>query len=195
MSYLVSVSRNTVKKIGEIKGNLAQETKLEPKDIINQCGPSRVSLIEKIGCSKSRSVEQKAIGKESIENFVTEHKGIDIMAFTDGSVKNRADENLPQTLGYGACSSILIPVGNSENVRASNKHVGILTNNVECEVAGIELALEQINEYAEEVFQERMNAEAFIFCDCLSAIDIVCNQTDVTTRLKKIRNMWKNSTC
>ena len=124
MSYLVSVSRNTVKKIGEIKGNLAQETKLEPKDIINQCGPSRVSLIEKIGCSKSRSVEQKAIGKESIENFVTEHKGINIMAFTDGSVKNRADENLPQTLGYGACSFILIPVGNSVNISSSNKHVG-----------------------------------------------------------------------
>ena len=47
MSYLVSVSRNTVKKIGEIKGNLAQDTKLESKDIINQCGPSRVSLLEK----------------------------------------------------------------------------------------------------------------------------------------------------
>ena len=35
------------------------------------------------------------------------------------------------------------------------------------------------------------NEHAFIFCDCLSAIDIVCKQSDVTTRPKKMKNIWQ----
>ena len=50
------------------------------------------------------------------------------MVSTDGSVKTRNQENLPQTLGYGACSAIIIPIGNNQDVIPSNKHVGILTN-------------------------------------------------------------------
>ena len=46
-----------------------------------------------------------------------EHKGHNIMAFTDGLVKTSAEDNLPQTLGYGACASILVPIGNSLDVQ------------------------------------------------------------------------------
>ena len=54
-----------------------------------------------------------------------------IMVFTDGSMKTREKE----ILGYGACLAILIPIGNNKDIIQSDPHIGILTNNVECEVA------------------------------------------------------------
>ena len=56
------------------------------------------------------------------------YRGQNIMIFTDRSVKMSNKENLPQTLGYGACSAIIIPIGNNQDVIPSNKHVGVLTN-------------------------------------------------------------------
>ena len=172
LSFLVNVSKNVEKKIKDIECSLAPEIKVQPLDLIKQCAPTKKSLVKGIGSSKNRSTEQKAIGKEAIENFVSEHKGQNIMVFTDGSVKNRDSEGMPQTLGYGACASILIPVEIGRDVIPSNKHVGLITNNVECEVAGIELALNQIVQYIKDISIDCYNKEIFIFCD--SAIDIVC---------------------
>ena len=84
--------------------------------------------------------------------------------------------------------SILIPVGNQIEVIPSNSYVGKITNNVECEVAGIELALEQIAKYPPDIY----NKEAFIPCDCMSAIDIVCGQWDISSSIERFRNIWKN---
>ena len=114
------------------------------------------------------------------------------MVFTDGSVKNRDSEGMPQTLGYGACASILIPVEIGRDVIPNNKHVGLITNNVECEVAGIELALNQIVQYIKDISINCYNKEIFIFCDCTSAIDIVCNQSDISSRVTELRNIWTN---
>ena len=59
------------------------------------------------------------------------------MIFTDGSVKNRSKENLPPTMGYGGCASVLIPIGNSFEVSIKSEPVGAVVDNVECEVAGL----------------------------------------------------------
>ena len=192
LSFLVNVSKNVEKKIKDIECSLAPEIKVQPLDLIKQCAPTKKTLVKGIGSSKNRSTEQKAIGKEAIENFVSEHKGQNIMVFTDGSVKNRDSEGMPQTLGYGACASILIPVEIGRDVISNNKHVGLITINVECEVAGIELALNQIVQYIKDISINCYNKEIFIFCDCTSAIDIVCNQSDISSRVTELRNIWTN---
>ena len=41
---------------------------------------------------------------------------------------------------------MVVPVDDSQDVSVSTKEVGLVTNNVECEVAGIALALQNIAE-------------------------------------------------
>ena len=100
LSFLVHVSKNVSKKITNIECSLAPEVKVDPEDLVNQCALTRESIVNGIGSSKSRSADQKTIGKDAIEKFVGDHERDHIMVFTDGSVKNRESEGLPQTLGY-----------------------------------------------------------------------------------------------
>ena len=95
------------------------------------------------------------------------------MVFADGSVKDRNSEGMTQTLGYGACAFIPILVGNERDVIPNIQHVGLITNNVECEVAGIELALNQIVKYIKAIPINSYIKKAFIFCAFTLAIDIV----------------------
>ena len=50
-------------------------------------------------------------------------------------------------MGFGACAAILIPLEEENEAVVRSKEVGIVTDNVECEVVGIELALEAIDQY------------------------------------------------
>ena len=67
--------------------------------------------------------------------------------YTDGSAHNRSKEQLPQLLGFGAYAAVLIPSEDERTSLISAKDVGTATDNVECEVVGVQIALEAINEY------------------------------------------------
>ena len=82
-----------MKKVEDVKGWIQSEVRVTSNDIIAQCAPERMSLVKNIGSSKARSKEQQRIGREVIENFIKEHEGKSIIAFTDGSIKVRNQEN------------------------------------------------------------------------------------------------------
>ena len=170
---------------------MREEMKLSSDDMIMQCAPQRIEIVKNIGNSKGRTQEQKQKGKESIEKFIQDHEGKDVMVFTDGSIKMRKPaENLPPTLGFGACASVLIPPSKTHIIES--KYVGTLTNNVECEVAGIMLALEQTVHWIQKNRNLNRSFDVYVLCDCTSAIDIVINQSDIKTRLEILRNIWKS---
>ena len=50
-------------------------------------------------------------------------------------------------MGYGACASVLIPIGNFFEISTKTEPVGVVVDNVECEVAGIKVALQHMTEY------------------------------------------------
>ena len=72
-----------------------------------------------------------------------------------------------------------------------SKEVGLVTNNVECDVAGIALALQNIAEQFPSQDTSESHRKAFILSDCQAAIDIVCLQSNVAYRTQVIQEIWK----
>ena len=112
------------------------------------------------------------IAKRAIDTFHEENHREAILVYADGSVKNRKGKCLSRSLGYGACSSVVVPVDDFQDVSVSTKEVGQVTNNVECEVAGLALALQNIVKqfHGQETSESRR--KAFTLSDCQAAIDI-----------------------
>ena len=73
----------------------------------------------------------------------------------------------------------------------STKDVGTASHNVECEIVGVQIALEAIDEYVKSLGRNG-NLNAFILTDCIAAIDIACNQTNPEKRIQNFREIWKH---
>ena len=126
---------------------IAKHKQLAPEDMVMQSSIIRKSIIQDVGNSKSRTNEQREAAKAAIEEFHRDNCGNSILVYTDGSIHNRKKEQLPQSLGFGACAAVLIPL-EEETAVVTSKCVGTMTDNVECEVVGIKIALSAISEYS-----------------------------------------------
>ena len=103
----------------------------------------------------------------------------------------RKKEQLPQSLGFGACAAVLIPL-EEETAVVTSKCVGTMTDNVECEVAGIKIALSAISEYVTNPTYSKQNCHAYILTDYIAVIDIVCNQNSPGERAESFKGIWKD---
>ena len=66
----------------------------------------------------------------------------------------------------------------------------MITNNVECEVEGIALALRELSKLM--LNSRCKKKEAFILSDCQAAIDIVCLQNNKSYRTNTLRGIWRS---
>ena len=110
---------------------------------------------------------------------------------TDRSVHNRDKDKLPQTLGYGAGAAVLIPLEADKNVIVTVENVGTATDNVECEVTGVMIALNTVEKYTVGSNYGVTDLEAFILTDCVAAIDVVCDQTQPEKRSDTFKEIWR----
>ena len=149
-----------------------------------------MDIVTKVGSTSNRSREQQIEAKSAIDNFHKDNIEEAVLVYTDGSVKNRHESCLSKSLGYGACSSIMFLLEETETMITSTKEVGMITNNVECEVEGIALALRELSKLM--LNSRCKKKEAFILSDCQAAIDIVCLQNNKSYRTNTLRGIWRS---
>ena len=115
-----------------------------------------------------------------INMFLNNKLGSNVLVFSDGSAMGKS-------FGHGGCGVVVVPPDQGD-VKVSSKFVGKMTENVECEVEGIVLALvEALRFYKESGIK---NDCCYIFSDCESAIDIFVNQNDVQKWSCPLRRSW-----
>ena len=114
LSYLKSVAKTVKGRMNDLGISPAKAKSITPEDILAQRSIERISVIEKVGNSKTRTKEQVTTAKEAIDDFHNANRWESILVYTDGSVHNRCKEQLPQTLGFGACSSSYL-IGRKKN--------------------------------------------------------------------------------
>ena len=151
-------------------------------ELITECQSFQsIDIFEgNIGSSKNRSQAQKDMALTQINMFLNNKLGTNLLVFTDGSA-------MGQSFGHGGCGVVIVPPEQGE-VKVFSKFVGKLTENVECEVEGIVLALvEALRFYKESGI---VNDCLYIFSDCESAIDIFVNQNDVQKWSCPLRRSW-----
>ena len=134
----------------------------------------------KIGNSKSRSQAQKDIALSQLNIFLNDKLGTNVLVFSDGSAMGKS-------FGPGGCGVVLVPPY-QEDVKVSSKYVGAFTENVECEVEGVVLALTEALNYYREAGIE--SDSCYVFSDCESAIDILVNQNDIQKWSCALRRAW-----
>ena len=179
LAYLKGVSSTLNKTLEDLGVEVESPKAILPDDIVMQRTLEKIEIVKNVGNTSNRSKEQQLMAKRAIDTFHEENHKEAIIVYTDGSVKNRKEKCLSRSLGYGACSSVVVPVDDSQDVSVSTKEVGLVTNNVECEVAGIALALQNIAEQFPGQDTSESHRKAFILSDCQAAIDIVCLQSNV----------------
>ena len=146
-----------------------------------------MDIVTKVQTSSNRSREKQLAAKSAIENFHKDNIKEAVILYTDGSVKNRHESCLSKSLGYGACSSIVFLLEETETMITSTNEVGMITNNVECEVEGIALAL---REFSKLMLNSRCKKKkALILSDCRAAIDIVDLQNNKFYRTNTLRGI------
>ena len=132
-----------------------------------------------IGSSKSRSQAQIQSAITQMDTFLEDKHGVNLLVFTDGSA-------MEKSIGKGGCGAVVVPP--EGEVRVSSKFVSNFTENVECEVEGLVLALSEAVKYYQESGQQ--NDCCYIFTDCKSAIDILVFQKDVVRWSSALRRSW-----
>ena len=103
-----------------------------------------------------------------------------LLVFSDGSV-------MGNTIGQGGCGVVVVPPDLTEIT--TSKFVSRFTENVECEVEGVVLALSEALNYCKG--SDIRDNICYIFTDCESAIDIFCNQHDLQKWSSALRRSWK----
>ena len=92
-----------------------------------------------------------------------------------------------ESFGHGGCGVVVVPPDQNE-VKVTSKFVSRFTENVECEVEGVALALAEALRFYQE--SGTRNDCCYIFSDCESAIDIFVNQSDVQKWSSALRRSW-----
>ena len=163
-----------------------------PDDIIEQRTLETFEIVKNVGNTSNRSKEQQIEAKNAIDTFHREYSEGALIAYTDGSVKNRHEKCLSKSLGYGACSSVMVHFNDCKNIKVSTGEVGVVTNNVECEVEGIALALKETSMFFKNVMTSKEHRKAYVLSDCKAAIDIVCLQNNISYRTDTLRQIWSS---
>ena len=92
------------------------------------------------------------------------------------------------SIGHGGCGVVVVPP-NQTDVKTTSKFVSKFTENVECEIEGIVLALNEAVSFYHQ--SEIRNDNCYIFTDCESAIDVFVNQNDVVKWSDALLRAWK----
>ena len=154
---------------------------LVPELILESRSFQSLNIFEgEIGSSKNRSQSQIESAIAQLNEFLKDKQGANVLVFSDGSAMGRS-------IGLGGCGAVLVPPDGAE-VRVTSKFVSQLTENVECEVEGVILALSEALTYYEETGKQ--NDNCYIFTDCESAIDILVKQNDVVKWSSALRRSW-----
>ena len=180
LSYLKHSSR----KIEQVmKSNFAvikERQPLIPELIVEARQFTSIEIFEgEIGNSKKRSQAQGEKAKVQLAKFL-EDKGSNVLVFSDGSA-------MGTSIGCGGCGVVLVPPNGAE-LRIKSKFVSNLTENVECEVEGVILAMSEALEYYKKT--ETKSDCCYVFTDCESAIDVFVNQKDVVKWSFALRRAW-----
>ena len=140
-----------------------------------------VSIFDRaIGNSKNRTKQQAETAREQFMAFQDTVEADTLMAYTDGSVLGH------ECFGEGGCGIVMHTKEDGVEEKVSKK-VGIMVDNVTCEVEGILTALEMVGG-----IQERKNLrKVLILSDCKSAIDILVGQSEIRRNLDELQRMWK----
>ena len=146
LSYLRHQSTFLMKELEENDAQIAIHHPPSPKHILKSLAPEYACVISSsVGSSKSRSANQKKQAKDKIESFINIKREESVLIFTDGSVCNRGG-NFPLTLGFGACSAVLVP----PDIQMKSSHVeevSNITDNVHCEIHAISLAIKCLSHF------------------------------------------------
>ena len=135
--YLKYKSKYMVHQIKNCK--IYQEKPLQSDKILFE---SKVEEIKILGCGigssklKSARDKQKIVQQfeESIQNFVKDHT----VAFTDGSVIGEGIES------RGGCAVAMLIEDGEYEIVVKDERLGLCINNVDAEISGIALALEEV---------------------------------------------------
>ena len=158
-----------------------QHQPIVPEIILETEAFSEIKIFEgEIGSSKNRSQDQIESALSQLKVFLSDKQGHNVLVFSDGSA-------MGQSIGHGGCGVVLVPPGEA-GVRVTSMFVSRYTENVECEVEGIILALEQALKYYLE--SGKRSDRCYVFTDCESAIDIFVNQNNVLKWSEALRRSW-----
>ena len=119
------------------------------------------------------------MAKLQLEKFL-EDKSSNVLVFSDGSA-------MGTSIGCGGCGIVIVPPNGAE-LKIVSKLVSNFTENVECEVEGLVLALSEVLKYYQD--SGTKNDCCYIFTDCESAIDVFVNQKDVVKWSSPLRRSW-----
>jgi len=191
LSYLRFQSKDILNELESLNCKIGIKALCNPATILEADFPGQSHAItSRAGNSKTRTKQQETQAKSEMDSFISNLSHDSLLVFTDGSISNRGG-SLPATVGFGACSAVLVdPADNNRKIKGSQA-VGNITDNVECETQGIALALELLEKYMDErVLRAK---KCFIFCDCKAAIEIACNQRNKTKHLEALKKIWGNT--
>ena len=124
LAYLKGVSSTLNKTLEDLGVEVESPKAILPDDIVMQRTLEKIEIVKNVGNTSNRSKEQQLMAKRAIDTFHEENHKEAIIVYTDGSVKNRKEKCLSRSLGYGACSSVVVPVDDSQDVSISTKEVG-----------------------------------------------------------------------
>ena len=71
------------------------------------------------------------------------------------------------------------------------ENVGTAADNVECEVTGVMITLNTVEKYTVGSNYGVTDLKAFILTGCVSAIEVVCDQTQPEKRSDTFKEIWR----
>ena len=180
LSFLKHTCRKIEQNLASNSASIRKHQPLIPELIVKSCSFEPIRIFEgKIGNSKSRSQTQIQSALSEMEVFLEDKLGVNLLIFTDGSA-------MEKSIGKGGCGAVVVPP--EGEVQACSKFVSNFTENVECEVEGLVLALAEAVKYYNE--KGKQNDCCYIFTDCESAIDILVYQNDVVRWSAALQRAW-----
>ena len=182
LSYLKHSSRKIEQVLDSNCASIKKEPQpLIPELIIEAKQFTSVKIFEgEIGNSKNRSQAQIETAKSQLAKFLEDKQGSNVLVFSDGSA-------MGSSIGCGGCGVVLVPP-KGEELKITSKFVSNFTENVECEVEGLILAMMEALSYYQR--SGKKNDCCYIFTDCESAIDVFVNQKDVVKSSFALRRSW-----
>ncbi len=181
LSYVKHCSKKIDQMLNSNSASIKQHQPLTPELILESKTFEVINIFKgKIGSSKTRSRTQQELALNQMNVFLNDKLGSNVLVFSDGSV-------MGNTVGNGGCGVVVVPP--DLNKITSSKFVSKFTENVECEVEGVVLALSEALNYCKG--SDIKDNICYIFTDCESAIDIFCNQNDLQKWSSALRRSWE----
>ena len=179
LEFIKLKSRTLIKELGDKQ--IAKDYLPLPQDILQRSSIPYLNLFTcNIGNSHSRTAEQKQIAENTFNEFQNRIANRFLSIYTDGSV-------IGNPAGYGACSAVLVPIEPTPDVYTVANIVGADTNNVDCELLAIHLALNMAIGYLK--WRNKKDKTFFICSDSTSAIQIASRQRNFSNHHISLRKI------